>query len=160
MLLFPLHVFAHGGVEKQAGNILVTLFQTPLSPLVGEDVAFSFTLTTPDKNKRLVHKQARLVVTQTAYNNPSKDKIVYSKEVSSDVNGIINFSYAFPTTDYYDIDVQFGKPDDEANTTGFLVQPRQNLKFQDEMLIALLSISLIVNIVIFFNWYVEKKMKK
>src|SRR5581483_12438559 len=113
MLRFPLHFFAHGGVEKQAGNILVTLFQTPLSPLVGEDVAFSFTLTTPDKNKRLVHKQARLVVTQTAYNNPSKDKIVYSKEVSSDVNGIINFSYAFPTTDYYDIDVQFGKPDDE-----------------------------------------------
>lgn len=160
-LIFPLTIFAHGGVEKRAGDILVTLFQTPLSPLVGEKVDFAFILTDPTQTKHLVNKSARLVITKTAYNDPKDDKIVFTKNLTSDVNGTIDFSYAFPTTNYYDIDLQFGKPNDEANTTGFLVQPRQNNSDSIELLSVILIISLLINVVclfIFLKFY-KKKIK-
>ena len=159
-LSFPLTIFAHGGVEKRADDVLVTLFQTPLSPLVGENVSFAFVTTDVSKNTRLVNKAARLVVTQTTTGDASKDKIIFTKNVVSDSNGIINFSYTFPKTNYYDIDLEFGKPNDETHTTGFLVQPRTNLKLQEQIFLALLSISLTINIVIFFYWIIGKKMKR
>jgi hypothetical protein len=150
ILIFPLTILAHGGVEKRAGNILVTLFQTPLSPLVGENVNFAFILTDPTQSKRFVKKSTRLVITKTAYNDPKNDKIVYTKTFTSDVNGTIDFSYTFPTTNYYDIDLQFGKPNDEASTTGFLVQPRQNNNDEIDLLSAILAISLLMNVVFLF----------
>jgi len=160
VLISPIRVSAHGGVEKRAGNVLVTLFQTPLSPLVNEQVGFAYILTDLSESKRLVHKSARLVVTQTAYNDPSKDKIVYTKEVTSDVNGTINFSYTFPTTNYYDIDLQFGKPNDEVNTTGFLVQPRSLWNPLSQTLSVLLVISIIIIIVFISIVFIAKNKKQ
>ena len=144
---FPLIVSAHGGVEKRAGNILVTLFQTPLSPLVGEQVNFAFILTDPTASKRFTGEFARLVVTQTTTGNPSMDKIVFTKQMKSDSNGIISFSYMFPKTNYYDIDLEFGKPGDKANTTGFLIQPRKNLQMNVQFLEIVAVVSIILNFV-------------
>jgi len=154
ILLFclPSITYAHGGVEKQAGNILVTLFQTPLSPLVRENVNFAFILTDPTKTKMLKNKQARIVVTQTTVGDATKDTIVFTKIVKSDTNGVINFSYSFPKTNYYDIDLAFGKPQDEANTTGFLVQPRENLQNNIQFLEIICVISLVFNFVFIFFW--------
>jgi len=151
-LYFSQSVLAHGGVEKSAGNILVTLFQTPLSPLVGEKVNFAFILTNPAKTKVLKNKRARIVVTQTTTGDASKDKIVYTQTVKSDVNGTINFDYAFSKTNYYDIDLELGKPNDEANTTGFLVQPREDLQNNVQFLEIILVISIILNFVFLFYW--------
>src|SRR5258708_6640673 len=154
ILLFslPSITYAHGGVEKQAGNILVTLFQTPLSPFVGEKVNFAFILTDPTKTKMSKNKQARIVVTQTTVGDATKDTIVFTKIVKSDTNGVINFSYSFPKTNYYDIDLEFGKSQDEANATGFLVQPRENLQNNIQFLEIICVISLVFNFVFIFFW--------
>ena len=149
---YPRSAFAHGGVEKSVGNILVTLFQTPLSPLVGEKVDFAYILSDPTKTKMLKNKQARIVVTQTTVGDPSKDTVVYTQTVKSDKNGTINFSYTFPKTNYYDIDLEFGKPRDEANSTGFLIQPRENLQNNIQFLEILCVISLISNFLFIFFW--------
>lgn len=148
IVCFPLVVSAHGGVEKRAVNILVTLFQTPLSPLVGEQVNFAFILTDPAASKRLMSKSVRLVVTQTTTGDPSKDKIVFTKQMKSDSNGIITFSYIFPKTNYYDIDLEFGKPGDKVDTTGFLVQPRENLQMNVQFLEIIAVVSIILNFVV------------
>lgn len=152
LLISPRLVLAHGGVEKSVGNILITLFQTPLSPLVGEKVNFAFILTDPNKTKALKNKQARIVLTQTTVGDPSKDTVVFTQKVKSDVNGIINFSYTFPRTNYYDLDLEFGKPNDETNTTGFLVQPRENLQNNVQFLEIFVVVSLILNFVVLFYW--------
>lgn len=151
-LFFPHLAMAHGGVEKSSGNILVTLFQTPLSPLVGEKVTFTFILSNPTKTIILKNKQVRIVVTRTTTGDASKDKIVYAQTVKSDVNGIINFAYTFPFTNYYDIDLEFGKPHDETKTTGFLVQPRENLQNNVQFLEIILVVSIILNFVFLFYW--------
>lgn len=159
LFVFPLTIFAHGGVEKRAENILVTLFQTPLSPFVGEKVNFAFILTDISKNTRLVNKSARLVVTQTALGDPKKDKVILTQNVRSDVNGTINFSYAFPSTNYYDIDLQLGKAKDEGSVTGFLVQPRENNNDQIELLYVILIMSLLMNVIflfVFLRFYKKK----
>jgi hypothetical protein len=152
IFFFPNLVSAHGGVEKSAGNILVTLFQTPLSPLVGEKVNFAFILTDPSKSHVLKNKNAEIIVTQTTTGEPSKDKIVYTKKVTSDVNGIINFTYIFPKITYYDIDIAFGKLNDESTTTGFLVQPREDFQNNIQFLEILVVISLILNFIFAFVW--------
>lgn len=151
-LFIPRIVSAHGGVEKTAGNVLVTLFQTPLSPLVGENVTFSYILTDLSKNHVLKNKYARLVITKTYTGDENKDKVVFTKMVRSDVNGTITFSYSFPTTNYYDIDLEFGKQNDETNTTGFLVQPRENLQNNVQFLEIFLVVSIILNFVFLFYW--------
>jgi hypothetical protein len=155
-LLFPKNSFAHGGVEKRAGNILVTLFQIPLSPLVGEKVDFAFILTDPSKNHILKNKSAQIVITQTTTGDPSKDKIMYTKKVTSDVNGTIIFSYIFPKTNYYDIDLAFGKLTDEASTTGFLVQPRGNLQPFLQVVGFLAIISVLLNILFAIRFKMTK----
>src|SRR5438128_1364387 len=65
LVYLPGNALAHGGVEKSAGDVLVTLFQIPLSPLVGENVTFSYILTDPSKKHFLKNKSARLVITKT-----------------------------------------------------------------------------------------------
>jgi hypothetical protein len=150
VIICPRLVLAHGGVENKAGNVLVTLFQTPLSPLTGENVNFAFILTDQTKSHFLKNKQARIVVTQTTVGDPSKDTVVFTQEVKSNTDGIINFSYTFPHTNYYDIDLEFGKPNDESNTTGFLVQPRENLQNNVQYLEIFVVISLILNFVFLF----------
>lgn len=151
-LIFPIQAYAHGGVEKSAGNILVTLFQTPLSPLVGEKVNFAFILTDLSKSHVFKNKNVELIVTQTTIGDPSKDKIVYTGKVQSDVNGTINFSYVFLKTNYYDIDLAFGKPNDESKTTGFLVQPRENLQNNIQFLEILVVASFVLNCIFVFVW--------
>ena|SRR6185437_9583518 len=156
-VILPQTASAHGGVEKGVGNILVTLFQTPLSPLVGENVNFAFILTDSSKAKFLKNKTAQLVVTQTTTGDPSADKVVYTKKVISDVNGTITFSYTFPKTNYYDIDLEFGKPGDETNTTGFLVQPREDLQPLLQILGFFVIVSILLNIVLGIRLRIKKK---
>jgi len=130
----------------------VTLFQTPLSPLTGEKVTFAFIITDPTKTKILKNKKARIVVTRTTVADPSKDTVVYSQNVTSDINGTINFSYTFPQTNYYDIDLGFGKPNDELHSTGFLVQPRENSQKNVQFLEIVAVISIVLNFVLLFYW--------
>ncbi|HSW97883.1 MAG TPA: hypothetical protein VLF89_08715 [Candidatus Saccharimonadales bacterium] len=149
-------VSAHGGVEKSAGNILVTLFQSPLSPLMGENVTFSFILTDPAKKHVLKSKKVHVVITKTFTGDASRDQVVFSKDVRSDVNGTITFTYSFPTTNYYDIDLAFGRPNDEESTTGFLVQPRANLQNNIEFLEIIVVVSILINFLLLLYWLRNK----
>lgn len=147
-LFFPARVFAHGGVQRTAGSVLVTLFQTPISPFVGETVNFTFVLTNSRTNQTIPRKTVRLEVIQTTVGDESKDKVVYKKEVTSDINGDISFNYTFPRTNYYDVELQFGKEGDELTSVGFLVQPRDSLTLTAKIIEYVGGVSILLNIVL------------
>lgn len=155
-MAFPLHVSAHGGVEKTVANTKVTLFQTPLSPFVNEPVDFSFILSNAKTLQRIQNKQLRLEVIKTVTGHEDQDHVVLKKEVTSDVNGVINFSYTFPKTNYYDIELQFGKEGDEASSTGFLVQPRSPTQIP-VLVYTVLALSLIANVLLISMWIKKRK---
>jgi hypothetical protein len=144
-ILSPLPIYAHGGVEKTATDATVTLFQDPISPLVGEKVNFTFIVNKAYTNDRLLNKSVRLEVIETTTGDASKDKVVYKKNIITDVNGIVSFSYVFSKTNFHDIELQFGKENDELDSAGFLVQPRENYHVAAFVLFLLVIILLAIN---------------
>ncbi len=115
---------AHGGVSKNIGHAVVYLNQEPLSPLVGERVKFSFALQ-DTKGAALVNLPVQLTLTDTYYGDESKDKVILTQPVISDVNGDFEFAYTFTKQNYFDLDLDFADPITKATlNTGFLVQPR------------------------------------
>lgn len=115
---------AHGGVQRIAGNAVVTLYQSPISPFVGEPVKMTFALTGPG-GAALADREVELTLTDTFTGDESKDKVVLTKTYRTDANGDLEFDQTFPNPDYFDVDLSFADPvtgdEDEA---GFLVQPR------------------------------------
>ena len=115
---------AHGGMQRSAGSVVVTLYQTPLSPFVGEPVTMTFALTGAD-GAALFDHEVKLTLTDTFTGDASKDRVILEKTYQTDANGDFEFEYSFPNPDYFDVDLAFLDPvtghEEEA---GFLVQPR------------------------------------
>lgn len=120
----PLAAIAHGGVEKTTGKTSVYITQSPISPLVGETVKFTFVLK-QGVNTPLRNLPVTLTLIDTFYGDESKDKVILTEQKITDANGAFNFTYTFPKENYFDIDLQFTDPETgEKENTGFLIQPR------------------------------------
>ncbi len=124
-------VLAHGGFEKRAGNVIVYVKQTPISPLVGEKVKLSLSFRDegiPETGnlsaQNLVDWPILLSVVDTFSGDESKDKIIYQKEYKTDANGALSFEYTFSKENYFDIDLDFKDSKGSNLETGFLIQPR------------------------------------
>jgi hypothetical protein len=128
MMAFPLLAQAHGGVSKVVGNAVVTLNQSPLSPLVGEHVMFNFKLTDL-AGQALPNVSVKLTLIDTYFGDASQDKVILQEEFKTDANGIFDFGQAFDKENYFDIDLSFNDPvSSEDEQTGFLIQPRDGPK--------------------------------
>ena len=117
-------VQAHGGVEQVAGNSIVILNQSPISPLVGEPVKMDFSFV--DKNfQPLKNLDFKLTLIDTFFNDASRDQTVLTKAFKTDNNGFAEFQYTFPKENYFDVHLDFQEPDNgSSQQVGFLVQPR------------------------------------
>ena len=123
--LMPLQSEAHGGVQKSTGNIVVYISQSPISPLVGEKVKFTFVIKRKDELQGLQNFRVNLTMIDTFYGDETKDKIILSTEKKTDANGAFQFDYVFNKENYFDIDLAFKDPiTGEQENTGFLIQPR------------------------------------
>lgn len=115
--------FAHGGMKQIGGDIIVTDFQTPLSPYVGEKVTSTYIFTN-SANVRLVNKPVTLKLIDTYYGDQSKDKVILTKQMTTDVNGIIFYDYTFNKANYFDTELTFTDSHNVLQTIGFLIQTR------------------------------------
>lgn len=129
--LIPVSSYGHGGVSNQSGDYIVFLNQQPLSPLVGEEVKFSFAL----KDKLFEALPGRVVEVDVIENkdeDPANDVKINSQEFVTDVNGSFAFAYTFPKESYYDVEISILDPAAEPTLVGFLVQTR---KVQTDILV-------------------------
>ncbi len=116
---------AHGGVEKHDDNVRVFLKQEPLSPLVGEEVKFYFTFTDAATDLALKNLPVTLTLIDTFPGDESKDTEIFSQDMTTDVNGSLDFTYTFTKENYFDIDLDFIDPTTKASgEVGFLVESR------------------------------------
>jgi hypothetical protein len=138
ILLFPLTALAHGGVSKDVGNATVYLNQSPISPFVGEKVVMAFSL--KDKNSQpLKNLTVKLTLIDTYLGDQSKDKVILTQNVVTEVNGDFEFDYTFPKENYFDVEMDFADPiTHEDLNTGFLVQPRDVSRYK--ILIAVVGV--------------------
>lgn len=118
-------VYAHGGVEKRAGNVTIYLTQNPISPLTGEKVQFTFVANKGDNIDRLANFPVTLSLIDTFYGDATKDKTILTENFTTDPNGAFQFEYVFNKENYFDIDLKFKDPVSGKNEDlGFLIQPR------------------------------------
>ena len=114
---------AHGGVQKISGNTAVTFYQSPISPLVGEEVKITFVVS--DRNfKRQPNLGGKLTLIDTYYGDESKDKVILTKPFKTDANGAFEFAYTFDKENYFNIDLQFDGQNDKSQHIDYLIQPR------------------------------------
>ncbi len=132
-IFWPVPVSAHGGFMKEAGPIKVYVKQIPVSPLVGETVKFnvSFRDTSLPQNGNLnrqdmAYKPVSVTVTDTAYGDESKDKIIFKSSMLTDSASTIEFKRIFNKENYFDIDFQIKDSKGDVQSTGFLVLPRDS----------------------------------
>jgi hypothetical protein len=130
LLLLPSLADAHAGVMKTAGDIDVIYKQTPLSPFVGETVQMNFVLTKHDLNDQVRNHPVLLQVMDTYYGDETKDTLLKEEQLVTDVNGSINFEYAFAKENYFDIELSFTDLSGQEQETGFLIQTRKELSHQ------------------------------
>ncbi len=123
MILASPPAFAHAGVMKTSGMTDIVLYQSPVSPLVGERVRMTFVFTEHDKNDQKSELPVLLRLIDTVYGNEAADTVILAKSMLTDANGAIAFEYIFPRQNHFDVELTF---DDAAGaqTVGFLVQPR------------------------------------
>lgn len=140
--------FAHGGFEKRAGNIVVSVSQDPISPLVGEKVKMYFSFrdeSIPVKQslneQDLTNWPVTLSVIDTYYGDQSKDKTIFKKDLKTDANGGFSFEYTFNKENYFDIDLRLKDSQGKDQETGFLIQPRK-ITTSNNFLLYLLFFSL------------------
>lgn len=118
------NAYAHGGVSQNVGDAIVFLNQTPLSPLVGENVNLSFSIT-DSEFAPLANREISVAVIKSVLNHPEQDQQITKQIIKTDANGSFDFSYKFETSDYYDVELTFADPKTAGDdTTGFLIQPR------------------------------------
>ena len=126
LFLVPAFALAHGGVMRTDGGVDIVLYQTPLSPLVGEEVTMTFVLTKHDSNDQLRGFPVTLTLTDTFRGDESKDTEIARKDVITDDNGAFSFSYTFAKENHFDADLSYTGLDGEEAETGFLIQPRDH----------------------------------
>ncbi len=131
LFILPNLVYAHGGFQKQAGSIIISIIQDPISPFVGDKVKFSFTAIDQAvqvkeslNEQELTNWPVQLTLIDSFYGDQSKDKVILRKDVTTDVNGDFSFEYTFPKEGYFDIEFTLKDSKGQVQNTGFLVQPR------------------------------------
>lgn len=152
----PLTAFAHGGFEKRAGDTVVYVTQTPISPFVGEKVTINMVFQKYDTFDRWKNTDIHIKLIDTFYGDETKDKTIYTRTETTDVNGSVNFSYTFEKENYFDLDISFINPQTgKVEETGFLIQPRRRsvwaLSSQAQQ-ISLLTLALGVAVGILLIW--------
>src|SRR5437016_2673281 len=145
IIALPMVALAHGGFEKSAGNLTFFMIQNPVSPLVGEQVNINVVVAQKaDALKRLVNTPVHLRLIDTYYGDESKDKVILTRDVTTDANGSFDFSYTFPKENYFDVELTVTDLiSGEEDTTGFLIQPRAaviNKIYSSSIIIILLVI--------------------
>lgn len=123
-LVVPVSVFAHAGVMKTSGGTDVVLYQTPISPFVGENVRLTFILTKHDSNDQRRDFPVTFRLIDTYPGDESKDKVILEKQLRTDVNGSFQYAYAFPRENYFDVELDYAGDDGSPQTVGFLIQAR------------------------------------
>jgi len=118
--LSPISADAHGGMQQNTDDAVITLYQEPLSLVIGEHVALSFVFSDKSDN-RLRNMPVKLTLIDTYHGNAKKDKTLLTKTYTTDANGIINFNYTFWKPNYYDFDLDF-RAANRDQQAGFLVQ--------------------------------------
>lgn len=125
MLCIPSLSNAHGGFEKRAGDTVVYITQSPISPYVGEEVHMNMVFQQYNSLDRWKNLDVQIKLIDSYYGDESKDKVILTTSEATDVNGSLNFSYTFPKENYFDVDVSFTNPQTgKREETGFLIQPR------------------------------------
>lgn len=124
----PLLLYAHGGVEKTAGGVVIVLKQDPISPLVGEKVKMNFVFIDKDNRlERYPHFPVTLSLIDTYYGDESKDVEILRRTLKTDINGSLDFEYTFKRENYFDINFTFKDPTTKnLEETGFLIQARDS----------------------------------
>jgi hypothetical protein len=154
LLLAPIFTLAHGGVSNQSGNVVVFLVQQPISPLIGEKVAMTFSIKDKDLNA-ITGIVATLKLVQTDSADPSKDKELLVEQKAVDVNGNFSFDHTFNNVGYYDVEITLPDPvTKEPVSVGFLVQPRSP---NPPSFYLLLVVACFVGIVLGFSFNRVKK---
>src|SRR5260221_1431830 len=111
-------VSANGGYEKRAGDITVYINQSPISPLVGENVKMNFVFKEEGKIQALSDFNVDLSVIDTYYGDQRKDRVIFKKSFVTDVNGSYDFDYTFHKENFFDIEFSFKDPAGNIQSTG------------------------------------------
>lgn len=167
LITYPDIVLAHAGVFKRSGNTLITIYQNPISPLVGEEVKFTFAITDLDYN-RIENLDLKLTLIDTYYGGESKDRIILTKQFKTDANGVFEFKYTFneqnsfgEKENYFNIDLSFRDKDGKDQQIDFLVQPRDsNEQIQNTPLMFFLWMLIAFSIGSFSSFLVLRKYKR
>lgn len=123
----PFAAAAHGGFEKRAGDTVVYVTQTPLSPFVGEEVRLNMVFQDANSLERWKNIPVQINLIDTYYGDETKDKVIAVTTTTTDINGSLNFSYTFTKENYFDVDLHFTNPKTgKTEETGFLIQPRSD----------------------------------
>jgi hypothetical protein len=94
---------AHGGFEKRAGDTVVYVTQTPVSPLVGEPVTVNLVFQANDSLERWKNLDVHIKLVDTFYGDESKDKVIYQTVSKTDANGSLNFYHTFDKENYFEL---------------------------------------------------------
>lgn len=123
----PTTIFAHAGVQKKGDNIIVTFYQSPISPLVGEEIKLTFVVTDQNLTPK-INTEGALILIDTFYGDESKDKVILTKQFTTDANGAVEFTYTFDKENYFNIELQFKGQEEKWQHIDYLIQPRQTGK--------------------------------
>jgi len=123
--VFPLQqLSAHAGVLKKSDDFFVTFYQSPLSPLIGEEVKITFVVTdTEYKPHENLHGTLKLI--DTYYGDESRDKIILTKPFVTDANGTSELAYTFTKQNFFSLELQFTGYEEKWQHIDYLIQPRQ-----------------------------------
>lgn len=125
LLFAPAVAAAHGGFEKIVDEYAVFVNQNPLSPLVGEEVTTYVQVMDRDI-RPIPNLPVRLTITETAFNDPSGDKVVFAEDFTTNANGAFSFSQAYAKEGYFDVEIAFAASTGKKEQTGYLVMPRDD----------------------------------
>ncbi len=149
VLFIPTTTAAHGGFEKRAGDTVVYITQSPISPYVGEKVTINMVFQQYNSLDRWKNLDVQLKLIDTYYGDESRDRVVFTTTETTDVNGSLNFSYTFPKENYFDVDLSFTNPQTgKKEETGFLIQPRNKSPVPSRTYLLWISPALVGGIII------------
>lgn len=161
IVFIPTIATAHGGFEKRAGDTVVYVTQSPISPYVGEQVTINMVFQQYNSLDRWKNLDVQIKLIDTYYGDESKDKVIFATAQTTDVNGSLNFSYAFPKENYFDVDLSFKNPiTGKQEETGFLIQPRNENAPRPWIPLIFSIVSLVVGGAIGTLWTQRKRRVK
>lgn len=121
--LFPQFVYSHSGVQKRGDNTIVTFYQSPISPLVGEEVKITFSVTDLNLDRK-PNSKGTLTLIDTFKGDESKDTVILTKLFKTDENGSAEFSYTFDKENHFSLNLQFDGQKEKWQHIDYLIYPR------------------------------------